>query len=469
MSLSRMAVAAMGTALCLLLPLQAARADTGVTSPLENVAEQAYIWGYPLVEAAKIRLRVTDPAYTGGSNAMLAPLNQFTHKRELADPDYRIGVGPNNDTVYSLAWVDLGAGPIVFEAPDFGARYYTFSMNLADSSAQQSLGQRTHGGQLPPVFLHGPEFTGAVPEGMVEVASSTRYLLIAGRILVRDASEYPLVNALQDQLRLRSWAQYRAGQPGPAPAPAQRPLLTDTQQQLPEELAFYAELGNVMRDWSFSEDDRRLLADMATLHLTPQAGFDPAALDAAQRAALRRGYAAGRAAVAEKSLQLGTEVNGWTVNYRGPRFGDDILLRAAVAKDQIYVAIPEEAIYPIARVDAAGEPLDGASRYRIVLDANALPPVDAFWSITLYDDAGYMVHNPIGRYSIGDRSNDLVYRDDGSIVIELATTAPPAGQQVNWLPAPEGPFYLMMRLYIPRDAILSGAWVPPPVARLGSE
>ncbi len=452
-----------------LAPLAGAQGADRDPAALAKAAERAYIWGYPLVEAAKIRLRVTDPAYTGNSNPMLAPLNQFTHRRQLADPDYRIGVGPNNDTVYSLAWVDLGPGPLVFEAPDFGQRYYTFSMNLADSSAQQSLGQRTHGGQLPPVFLHGPDYAGEVPAGMVEVASTTRYLLIAGRILVRDASEYPLVNALQDQLRLRSLEDYRSGRSGAASAPPQRALLTAQQRQLPEHLAFFAELGSVLRDWHFGPEDADVLADLAALALTPEQGFDSAALDAARRDALLRGYAAGKLQVLEKSLSLGTEVNGWTVNYRGPRFGRDVLLRAAVAKDQIYVAIPEEAIYPIARVDARGEALDGRHRYRIVLDADALPPVGAFWSITLYDDAGYMVHNPIGRYSIGDRSSDLVYREDGSIAIDLAATAPGANAATNWLPAPQAPFYLMLRLYIPQQSVLSGEWVPPPVERLETE
>ncbi len=451
-----------------LAPLASTPAAGKDADALAKAAERVYIWGYPLVEAAKIRMRVTDPAYTGNSNAMLAPLNHFTHRRQLADPDYRIGVGPNNDTVYSLAWVDLGPQPLVFEAPDFGERYYTFSMNLADSSAQQSLGQRTHGGQLPPVFLHGPDYRGEVPEGMVEVASSTRYLLIAGRILVRDSSEYPLVNALQDQLRLRTLEDYHSGSTGDASAPAQRALLSPGQGQLPEHLAFFAELGSVLQDWHFGEQDSAVLADLAALALalTAERGFDSAALDAAQREALLQGYNSGKMQVREKSLRLGTEVNGWTVNYQGPRFGRDFLLRAAVAKDQIYVAIPEEAIYPIARVDAQGEALDGRNDYRIVLGAGALPPVGAFWSITLYNDEGYMVHNAIQRYSIGDRSSDLVYRDDGSIAIDLSARAPAEEEQSNWLPAPEGPFYLMMRLYIPQAAILSGEWLPPAVEKL---
>ncbi|WP_164844058.1 DUF1214 domain-containing protein, partial [Croceicoccus ponticola] len=136
--------------------------------------------------------------------------------------------------------------------------------------------------------------------------------------------------------------------------------------------------------------------------------------------------------MAEASLTLGTQQNGWTTNYRGPRFGTDWLLRAAVAKDQIYVAIPEEAVYPIGRVDADGRPLHGAKRYRIRFAADALPPVNAFWSITAYDDLGHMIPNPINRYSVGDRTAGLIREPDGSVVVTVASTPPAHGEGQNW-------------------------------------
>lgn len=468
----RFALAAVG---CLLLMLQtrapgiaraapAAAGDdnaaifAGATGDPRQLAKRAYVWGMPLVEAALIRMRMAGPDG-------LAPLNRFAHKRALAGPEYRVGVGPNNDTVYSIAWLDLAGGPFVLESPDFGDRYYTFSFNFADSSAEQSLGQRTHGAQLPPLFIQGPGHEQPVPRGMLGVRSPTRYLNLAGRILVEGPEEYPEVHALQDALQLRPWSAYQAGLPAPDAVPPQRPLV-DPAAQVPEELAFLEMLGNVLRDWAVEAQDADLIASFEAIGLTPRAGFEPARLDAATRAAVAQGLQEGREAVRQRSLRLGTERNGWTTNLQGPRFGADYLLRAAVAKDQIYVAIPEEAVYPIGRVDRDGRPLDGRNAYRIRIAGDEQPPVDAFWSITAYDDDGYMVANPIDRYSIGDRTRGLVRNADGSVEILLQHAPPPADARPNWLPVPEAPFYLMMRLYNPRGAVLEGEWVPPAIERI---
>lgn len=434
----------------------------GETRDARRLAARAYVWGYPLVEAARIRTRMSG----GGPQSQGTQLNHFMHRRRLTGPEYRVGVGPNNDTIYSIAWLDLADGPFVLETPDFGRRYYTFSFNFADSSAEESLGSRTHGGKLPPLFIQGPGQDEPVPAGMLGVRVSTRYLNLAGRILVSSPDEYPEVHALQDAISLRSWRAYRAGQPAPAEGPSQRPLV-DPVAPLSGELAFLEMLGNVLEDWVLTPEDAALVATFRDIGLTPQAGFEPARLGRAVRAEVLRGLEDGRRAVLARSLDLGIARNGWTTNLRGPRFGGDFLLRAAVAKDQIYVAIPEEAVYPIGRVDRDGRPLDGRNRYRIRIPANAPPPVDAFWSITAYDDAGYMVENPIQRYSIGDRTPGLVRAADGSIEILLQHEAPPAGSTGNWLPVPAAPFYLMMRLYVPRQSVLDGRWAPPAIEKSG--
>lgn len=421
-----------------------------------TLAVRAYVWGYPLVEAGKIRLKRTT---TG------APLNALRHERTLADPSRRTGVGPNNDTLYSTGWLDLAQEPYVLESPNFGRRYYTFQLAFADTAAEQSLGQRTHGAQLPPVFIYGPAYRGSVPTGMIGARGRTRYLLIAGRILVRGAEDFGAVHALQDQIRLRTWSAYKAGATGPNPVPRQR-LLVDRVRPAPKELAFFEMLGNVLRDWAVSKEDRALVASFAAIGLTPAHGFVPDRLSPEVRAALVQGLADGERIVLNKSKHLGTNVNGWTINYRGPRFGGDYLLRAGVAKDQIFVTIPEEAIYPIARVDADGQPLDCRNSYRIRMSKGALPPVGAFWSITLYDDQGFMVPNPINRYSVGDRTAGLVTKDDGSVEIRLQNSEPPAAAKTNWLPAPQAPFYLMMRLYIPGKAVLDRTWLPPRIENL---
>lgn len=431
---------------------------------IEALAERAYVWGMPLVEAALIRERFTVAQTPGDVSA--TPINQFKHRRMLSGPEMRVGVGANNDTIYSLAWVDLADGPLIVSAPNFGNRYYTFSINFADSSAEQSLGQRTHGGQLPPLFIHGPGYRGKVPAGMVNVPSPTRYVNIAGRILVRSPAEYAEVHALQDKLAIHRWSDWRKGLYVPASAAPPRPLSRGP-EGTPLTLAFYYQLGSVLQDWIIRPQEQAIVAELKHLGLTPKHGFRPERLSAGTIAAIARGHAKAKEEVQQASLRLGVECNGWTTNYRGPRFGTDYLLRAAVAKDQIYVAVPEEAVYPIARLDADGRKLDGSHRYRIRFAPDQLPPVDAFWSITAYDDTGFMIPNPARRYSVGDRTDGLLSGSDGSVTIELSATPAPEGSALNWLPvAPDAPFYLMMRLYRPTSAVLSQYWLPPAIERV---
>jgi len=443
--------------------LIAAASYTEEDQKIRELARMAYIWGMPLVEAGLIRERFTSPPKNGDAPAV--PLNRFKHRRTLAGPEMKVGVGPNNDTIYSLAWVDLSQGPLVISSPDFGDRYYTFSINYADTSSEQSLGQRTHGGKLPPLFLHGPDYKGPIPEGMVSVPSKTRYVNVAGRILVRSPDEYAEVNAFQDKLAIYRWSDWETGQRIPAP-PGIQSMMSSGPKGSSASIAFYYRLGSLLQGWHVNAEERKIVQSFAEIGITPDQGFRPETLSARKISLLDEGFATGRSQVAEASLNLGTQQNGWTTNYRGPRFGTDWLLRAAVAKDQIYVAIPEEAVYPIGRVDADGRPLHGAKRYRIRFAADALPPVNAFWSITAYDDLGHMIPNPINRYSVGDRTAGLIREPDGSVIVTVASTPPAHGEGQNWLPVTaDKPFYLMMRLYLPRADVLTKLWLPPAIVR----
>lgn len=429
---------------------------------LQTIAARAYVWGMPLMHAATIR----DKFVQGDANRPAGRLNRFSHGRTLAGAESRIGVGVNNDTIYSLAWVDLRDGPLVLTAPDFGKRYYTFSMNFADTSAEQSVGQRTHGGQLPPVFIHGPGYSGKPPAGMVIVASRTRYLLIAGRILVRSPEDYAAVHALQDRIALTRWADWKRGARRPAPPPA-RPPATLPETALPESLAFLLRLNSILQQWHVLPQDRAVLDSLKALHIGPGVTFDPDRFSAVERAEIDAGVKAGKALVQARSLQLGVQKNGWTINYGGPRFGDDYLLRAGVAKDQPNVAIPEEALYPLARVDSSGQALDGYHRYRLRFPPGALPPVGAFWSVTAYDDKGNMIPNAANRYSVGDRTSGLVRDPDGGVTIELSAEPPAAVMPQNWLPvAKDAAFYLMLRLYQPDKEVLQRGWLPPAIERI---
>lgn len=417
---------------------------------------QAYVWGAPLVGAAKIRLFFTNPADPFAKrlpSVAGAALNHFGHGRILADPDNKSGVGPNNDTLYSNATFDLDSGPFVVETPDFGDRYYTFSIAHPDSTTSDSLGQRTHGSQLPPLFLYRRGYTGAIPSGMLPIESSDRYLFLWGRTLVRPGEDLANVHRLQDAITVQRFVKGRLEDTGSPPTQHALPRSSD------DGMSFLRQLAIVLANVDIPPGDRAVVARLNRLGLTGKAEFKEN-WSASQSVAILRGLKDGEAIVARMSRRFGKFVGGWSINTAGGRFGTDYLLRAAVAKDQIFVTVPEEAIYPIARVDNDGKLLDGSQIYHIHFKAP--PPVRGFWSITLYGDDGAMVHNMIHRYSIGDRSPDLRPNADGSIDISLARKRP-ATNEGNWLPTPDGPFYLMMRLYMPNSAIQSGRWFPPPI------
>lgn len=443
---------------------------SGATDDPYTLAVRAFVWGYPLVRSAQIRLKTTQPdeprairppTIPGG------PINTIGHARALSSPETRLGVAPNNDTLYSLAWLDLSLEPFVMETPDFGDRYYTFQMGQADTSTFESFGQRTHGGKLPPIFIYGPNYKGEIPNGMTGVRGYDRYLMIAGRILVNGSVDLSAVHGLQDKVQILPLSTYRSGRVGIVEeknAVAQKALV-DSTNPVDSGLAFLEMLSSVLKDRESRPEDASFLHSLRTIGITKDRGFQQKDLTESQKELIVKGLADGEAIVQAKTYSLGRKVNGWSINYVGPHFGDDYLLRAAVAMDQIYVLEPSEALYPSGRVDSRGEQLDGNNTYRIYFSKKNLPPVNFFWSVTLYFAKGFMVPNPINRWSIGDRTPGLTYKDDGSLEIVIQHERPNDAKVSNWLPAPKEPFMLLMRLYGPKQEILDGTWLPPSIER----
>jgi len=433
----------------------------------ETIARHAFVWGYPLVRAAQLRQRLTqpdDPLVARPASSPGAPINRFGHAHELGSPRMRQGVAPNNDTLYSLAWLDLHDGPFVMTTPDFGARYYVFQMGQADSSTAQALGRRTHGRHLPPLFIQGPGQRWPVPRGMVGVRSTQRYLMIAGRILVDGAQDVASVARLQQQIRLRRYADWRAGRDVLPPIPTQRPVSESNVEK--DAAAFLADLGAVLQDWRPAPGERALVRSFARIGLTLGKGYRADTVPPTVRSAVLRGIAAAQAEVRAKTFALSRNVHGWSINLAGSEFGGDSLLRAAVAMDQIYVLPREEALYPNARQDGAGRTLDGRQDYVLRFPAGQTPPMRFFWSATMYHAEGLMVDNEIGRYAIGDRTPGLRRDADGGLTLYFQHQAPEtAAARANWLPTPAGPFMLMLRLYGPLAPALSGSWTPPPIER----
>jgi hypothetical protein len=215
-------------------------------------------------------------------------------------------------------------------------------------------------------------------------------------------------------------------------------------------------------------EESKLLTRFAAIGIAPGKAFDPAALDERMRKAMEAGLAAGLAKIRARADRIGRIVNGWDLAPTGvPYFGHNYMLRAAYATKAIYVNSPEEAYYPLANLDANGDPLDGSKhRYAIRFQKGQLPPARYFWSLTMYRKSdGLLVENPIRRYSIGDRTTGLKDGDDGSLAIYLQHDSPGVDKESNWLPAPNEPFYVVIRIYGPSESVLGGKWTPPPVER----
>jgi hypothetical protein len=420
---------------------------------VRQAAERLQVWAFPLVFAQRVRLNFTqpaDPTAPRPPTSAGAAVDTFGHQRELSSPELRVGVAPNVDTLYSVAWIDLDAGPRRLVLPDFGDRYYSVQVALADTSSPWALGRRTHGRVLPQLTFRRGGLAHSEGVDGIELATPHRYLMLCVRILVEpgDAHDLARVHALQDAIVLdeadavdRASSSTVVRDIGLAAA--------ERADEIEEPVAFVRAVDAVIADSARASVPSAMVADLETCRRAPSD-------------AVAAGLAAGLARIDGHVRSMGDVVDGWAVNWRGPDFGDDVLLRAAVAYSQIFVNPAVEAVYPVCETDAVGAPLDASTGdYEIVFAGDDLPPVDSFWSLTMYHAAGLLVANEAGRYAIGDRTPGLRRSDDGSLVVRFSSSRP-SDPEANWLPAPGGPFRLMLRLYGPQD----DSWRPPAVCRV---
>ncbi len=420
-------------------------------------AAEAYVAGYPLVVSMRTMQRL------GG----LLGVNSLFWQPSLAGPDNRIVVAPNRDTLYSIAVLDLRSGPMALTLPEVTDRYYTYQFLDTWTESFAYVGTRETEGRAGTWVVAPPGWDGDVPAGAEVLQSSTPLVFLLGRFLVDDAADIANVSAISEQVALQPLSALTGDEAPPPPPPLGQPV--GTPQAIPTDATFFDELGDALAvNPPPTPAQRDLFADVEALGVGP--GDHPTE-DAVpeQRQALDDGAARGDARIGEEVASRAEVVNGWGANRDIGRYGDDTLLRAFVARIGWGANVPEEAVYPVARVDAAGAPLDGGSTYRIRFPAGELPPVDAFWSLSVYGADMFFVEHPSGRYAVGDRTPGLTYGRDGSLELVLSVAEPvppPGGGPVNWLPVPDGPFVLMLRLYLPRAEVLTGDYEYPPIERL---
>ena len=428
-------------------------------------AAQAYLFGFPLVI-----MDVTREAFV----ATQGPENTLVRVRRFPDASFRAVVRPNVDTLYTTAFIDMDRGPWRFEMAANDLRYETMPLMDGWTNVFAAPGSRTTGRDGGRFLLVGPKWQGTPPGGLTLLRSPTRIAWLIGRTQTHGEADYPLVHRLQDGLRLTRWPAPADSAPDAAPAPAAASAAGTAaatpapppieQMRAMDTTALFERLARLMADNPPSPADAPMVETLDRLGLAPGR---PPQWGPLQRSAAALGRWLADRQVARALAAPPTSPQGWfTPPSHVGRYGTDYATRAAVAMVGLGANLPDDAIYPVARVDGQGRRLDGSHRYRLHFAADAGPPVHAFWSVTAYGPDDFFIDRPERRYALGDR-DPLVRNADGSLDLWIQAEPPAPAQRSNWLPVQAGqPFLLNARLYWPRTEALDGRWQMPPLERL---
>ena len=430
----------------------------GPTDEISRAAESAYVYLYPLALTHVVWLS------RGGST------NELRHLRSYPTAEQSRGaIAPNVDTLYSAAWLDLSDGPIVLDVPDTKGRYY--SVQLVDGFDQTIglIGKRTHGTRAARFLIASRRSKAAATPNVERLHVPADFVWLLVRIQANGRADYAFVNALQDQFSVKPLTP-RTSASRPADFPPVKPGFDPVRQlDAMDGVMFFRAAAEAMKKSPLAPADTNIIRPLTRIGISVGKSFDPDALSSETRAALNRGAVDGRIKIeafgSDDSKMFADDIGGGWRRHRVEDFGKDYLRRAATARIARGSLPPEEATYFVARTDSAGRTLTGQHQYVLRFEQGKLPPVDAFWSITLYDAEGHFVPNPIDRFAIGDRDS-VVKGRDGSVEIHIQSESP-AGTQSNWLPAPKSaPFCLSLRMYLPRKEVLAAAWRVPALRRM---
>jgi hypothetical protein len=451
-----------------------ARAQTLSPEEARQIAEDAYVYGYSLITTEVTRVQMSNVPKVEG---FTSPTGQFVNVPRYPPADYRGVSAPNADTLYSVAWLDLRE-PQVFSHPDMGDRYYLFEVtDLWMSDSESSPSKRTADGTAASYLFTGPDWKGAVPEGMKHFPVATRYMVILGRTYADGTEQdYKIVNALQAQYKITPLSAW--GKPyTPVAAPVDpNPGFSMTDKPQTVILAMGTEgYFNLMAKLIGgaappAPGDAPMLARMAKLGIVPGKPFELSKLDPTVQVALKDIPQTALKKIEVNKGSMGEIVNGWVVSKGLGSYGPaDYLKRATVAAFGWPANQERDAVYPYTDVDFTGQKLTGANKYTLTFPKDATPPVNGFWSITMYmiDEGWWFVPNPLNRFTVSLRNNPK-FNDDGSLTLYFQNESPGADKEANWLPAPKDDFIAMLRMYWPKDSgtsILNGSWTPPAVQK----
>jgi hypothetical protein len=436
----------------------------GISEGLEDfwLATDAYIFGYPLVTMEMTRRIVTNVVQPEGTRA---PMGQIIRLREYPNSSFTDVTAPNADTLYTTAFFDVGAEPWVLSIPDMKGRYALFPMLDGWTTVFQVPGKRTTGTAAQTYAITGPGWKGTLPQGVPEYKSPTSLVWLLGRIYCTGTPEdYKAVHELQDQCKLVPLSAYgKSYTPQEGKVDPSIDMKTAVREQVNrmDAPAYFTLLAQLMKTNPPTAADAPEVARFAKIGLIPGKDFDASKLNADF---VKRIPEAGfdRIMLQFKVNKEIKNINGFGFTTKTGIYGTDYLMRALVTAIGLGANRPQDAIYP-----TSSKPYDGANKYIMRFPKGQRPPVAGFWSLTMYNDKYFFVSNPINRYSISARQN-LKTNPDGSTDLYIQRDSPGPDKESNWLPAPDGKFILMLRMYWPNEkspSILNGSWTIPPVQK----
>ena len=432
------------------------------------IAKEAYIYGFPIVDNYRIQhaywVDRKTPEYKG-------PWNQIWNSAQLFTPADKAIQTPNSDTLYSFVGADLRAEPLVLTVPPIEKGRY-FSVQLIDyyTFNFDYIGTRTTGNGGGSYLLVGPNWKGATPKGIKKVfRSETELAFPTYRTQLLNPGDLENVRKIQAGYKVQTLSSF-LGQPAPKAAPAIdfiKPLTPEEEKTSPQ---FFNILNFVLQFCPTNPSEKALMARFAKIGVGAGKTFDASKLSPEMKTAIEQGIGDAWADFGglKKQFEEGKIVAGDVFGTR-QYLKNNYLYRMAAAVLGIYGNSKQEAMYPAYYVDATKQKLDGANRYTLRFPPGQLPPVNAFWSVTMYDEPqSLLVANPINRYLVNSPMLPQLKRDaDGGVTLIIQNESPGKDKEANWLPAPKGPFSMIMRLYWPKPAATEGKWTAPPVKREG--
>ncbi len=431
----------------------------------EAIAIEAYIYGYPLITMEMTRRLTTNVSEPDGSFG--APMGQFVNLRKYPKSTFKKVTAPNADTLYSSAWLDVSKEPYILSLPDEAGRYYLMPMLSAWTEVFQVPGTRTTGTKAQKYAITGPQWEGKLPEGITEYKSPTSLVWIIGRTYCTGTEEdYRAVHAIQDKYSLVPLSFY--GKPYTQPEGKVDPFIdmtTPTRVQVNQmnAEAYFKLMASLMKNNPPAKEDAPIVEKMAKIGIIPGKDFDINMIEPNVAQGLHKAPVAALEEIKAQFSKSGISVNGWEIFTKTGVYGTDYVNRAIITMFGLGANKPEDAVYPTSKMDVEGNLYNGINTYVMHIEKGQLPPVNGFWSLTMYDNNFFFVDNPLNRHQLSQR-NAFIPNKDGSIDFYIQNKNPGKDKESNWLPAPKDEFILMLRLYWPKKedpTILNGTWKPP--------